>query len=126
MKPIKFITTFSKNGYNLYGQTWINTFSSNVKDENITVDLYVDFPITVDDPRINIVDYDKAISTHKKWLKDFETNFTGLFYNKKMGMRFSYKAFVIQHALKNNSNCYLIWLDGDCIFKPGQEFANFH
>ena len=35
MKPIKFITTFSKNGYEVYGKTWIETFTKNVKDENM-------------------------------------------------------------------------------------------
>tara|TARA_B110000503_G_scaffold82583_2_gene125987 strand:+ start:97 stop:723 length:627 start_codon:yes stop_codon:yes gene_type:complete len=34
-----------------------------------------------------------------------------------MTVRFSHKAFVIQHALTHNSNDYVIWLDGDCIFK---------
>jgi hypothetical protein len=34
-----------------------------------------------------------------------------------MTVRFSHKAFVIQHALENNTDDYLIWLDGDCVFK---------
>lgn len=125
MKPIKFITTFSKTGYDLYGKTWIETFTQNVKDENITVDLYVDFAIKVTDSRINVIDYDSTISTHKQWLKDFEAKFIGSLYNKKMAMRFSYKSFVMQHALRINLDCYLIWLDGDCIFKMNQNFSNF-
>lgn len=125
MKPIKFITTFSKTGYEVYGKTWIETFSSNVKDVNVSVDIYIDFPITVTDDRINIIDYELAIPTHKNWLKEFESKYSGASYNKKMGMRFSYKSFVMQHALEKNSNCYLIWLDGDCIFKQNQLFTNF-
>ena len=125
MKPIKFITTFSKNGYGVYGKTWIETFTRNVKDENITADIYVDFPLTVSDPRITLIDYNSTIPNHKEWLQTFDSTYDGAMYNKKMGMRFSYKSFVMQHALDNNSNCYLIWLDGDCIFKENPSFSNF-
>jgi hypothetical protein len=125
MKPIKFITTFSKIGYEVYGKTWIKTFSDNVKDTNVSVDIYVDFPITVTDDRINLIDYEFVIKSHKDWLKDFESKYNGPMYNKKMAMRFSYKSFVMQHALENNSNCYLVWLDGDCIFKVNQNFCDF-
>lgn len=125
MKPIKFITTFSKNGYEVYGKTWIETFTKNVKDDNVSVDLYIDFPLKISDSRINLIDYESAIPNHKNWLKDFNFRYNGAVYNKKMGMRFSYKSFVMQYALENNSNCYLIWLDGDCIFKENQSFVNF-
>ena len=125
MKPIKFITTFSKNGYEVYGKTWIETFTRNVKDENITADIYVDFSLTVSDPRITLINYNLAIPSHKEWMQKFESTYGGAMYNKKMGMRFSYKSFVMQHALDNNANCYLIWLDGDCIFKENPSFSNF-
>jgi len=125
MKPIKFITTFSKTGYEVYGRTWIESFSKNVKDQNISADIYVDFPLSITDSRINLIDYNSVIPQHKSWIKEFESNYTGIMYNKKMGVRFSYKSFVMQHALDNNSGCYLIWLDGDCIFKPDQSFSNF-
>jgi hypothetical protein len=35
MKPIKFITTFSKTGYEVYGKEWISSFSANVKEQDI-------------------------------------------------------------------------------------------
>lgn len=126
MKPIKIITTFSKNGYAVYGKTWIETFTKNVKDTNVSVDLYIDFPLQITDPRINTIDYDAVIPHHKIWLKSFESQYSGgSFYNRKMAMRFSYKAFVMQHALQNNNDCYLIWLDGDCVFKQDQDFISF-
>jgi hypothetical protein len=124
MKPIKFITTFSKTGYEVYGKQWIDSFSANVEEQDITVDLYIDFPLSITDKRINIVNYDRAIPNHKSWLTEFNSLYTGAMYNKKMAMRFSYKSFVMQHALQNNSNCYIIWLDGDCIFKPNQTYNN--
>lgn len=124
MKPIKIITTFSKNGYEVYGKTWLETFCLNVKDENVTVDLYIDFNIPSQE-KINKVNYEDAIPQHKEWLRQFELNYKGVMYNKKMAMRFSYKSFVMQHALDNNTGCYLIWLDGDCIFKENQNFSTF-
>lgn len=125
MKPIKIITTFSKNGYSVYGQNWINTYNKNVNDKNVSVDLYLDFDLNVNG-NIQIINYDAVIPHHKKWLQDFSDQYdAGLTYNKKMAMRFSYKAFVMQHALKHNNNCYLIWLDGDCIFKEYQDFTSF-
>lgn len=124
MKSIKFITTFSKNGYEVYGKSWLESFKDNVHDKNITVDLYIDFDIPAQD-RVNIINYDVAIPHHKYWLQQFESRYTGAMYNKKMGMRFSYKSFVMQHALDTNTGCYLIWLDGDCIFKENQNFSDF-
>lgn len=124
MKPIKFITTFSKTGYDLYGKSWIQSFSSNVKEDDIHVDLYIDFPLSITDTRINIINYDNAIPNHKSWLNAFSSSFKGAMYNKKMAMRFSYKSFVMQHALKSNSNFYIVWLDGDCIFKPNQTYMD--
>lgn len=124
MKPIKFITTFSKSGYEVYGKTWLESFRQNVKDENISVDLYIDFNIPSQE-KINRVNYEDAIPHHKNWMKEFELKYKGAMYNKKMGMRFSYKSFVMQQALDSNTGCYLIWLDGDCIFKPNQDFSTF-
>lgn len=124
MKPIKFITTFSKTGYEVYGKQWLGSFSSNVKEQDISVDLYIDFPLSISDKRINIINYDTAIPKHKNWLNQFSSLYKGAMYNKKMAMRFSYKSFVMQHALKNNSDCYVIWLDGDCIFKPNQTYID--
>ena len=65
IKPIKFITTFSKIGYEVYGKTWIETFSKNVLDPNITADIYVDFPIPETD-RITLIDFDNVDYYSKK------------------------------------------------------------
>lgn len=124
MKPIKFITTFSQVGYELYGKTWIDTFTKSVKEAHITADIYVDFPLKINNSKINIVNYDKAIPMHRSWIENFNNSFDKFIYNKKMAVRFSYKAFVMQHALDNNKDCYVIWLDGDCIFKQST-YNNF-
>jgi hypothetical protein len=127
MKPIKFITTFSEIGYNLYGKTWIDTFTNNVKNNNVSADIYVDSPIQVSNSKIKTINYNIAIPNHKSWCSQFDSRYSnghGI-YAKKMGVRFSYKSFVMMHALENNKDCYVIWLDGDCIFKPNQDFSNF-
>jgi hypothetical protein len=38
--------------------------------------------------------------------------------------RFSYKSFVIQDVLSKHTDDYLIWLDGDCVFKV-DDYSNF-
>ena len=124
MKPIKFITTFSTTGYSLYGRSWLETFKNSVKDDNISVDLYLDFEIPSQN-NVNIINYDAAIPNHKQWINEFNSQYNGSVYNKKMAVRFSYKSFVMQHALQNNTDCYLIWLDGDCVFKPNNDYSNF-
>lgn len=127
MKPIKFITTFSATGYDLYGKTWIDTFTLNVSDPTVSADIYVDSPVTNLNPQINLIDYATAIPDHDNWCNQFNTLYPNNFgiYPKKMGVRFSFKSFVMMHALENNSNCYVIWLDGDCIFKESQDFSTF-
>jgi hypothetical protein len=127
VKPIKFITTFSEIGYNLYGKTWIDTFTNNVKNNNVSADIYVDSPIQVSNEKIKIINYNTAIPHHKSWCAQFDSRYSngnGI-YAKKMGVRFSYKSFVMMHALENNKDCYVIWLDGDCIFKRNQDFSTF-
>ena len=125
MKPIKFITTFSKSGYEVYGKTWLETFKQNVTDKSVSVDVYLDFDIPQQD-RVRQIDFNENIPNHKTWMIQFDYAYKGgNNYNKKMAMRFSYKSFVMQHAIQNNPGYYVIWLDGDCIFKPNQDFSTF-
>jgi len=124
MKPIKFITTFSNNGYSLYGRKWIETFTQQVKDSNVTADIYTEFPLP-EHAGINRINFDEAIPQHRQWVVNYEHNYNrSTTYAKKMGVRFSFKSFVMMHALENNKDCYVIWLDGDCIFKH-QDFTTF-
>ena len=42
MRNIKFVTTFSASGYEVYGKTWIQSFLDKTKDyPNITAKIYV-------------------------------------------------------------------------------------
>lgn len=125
MKKTKYVTTFSKNGYEVYGKIWIDTFLAHAASNDVTADIYVDFNIDIKSDKINFIDYNSSIPNQNLWLLQFESSYTGAFYNKKMGMRFSYKSFVMIHALENNHDCYVIWLDGDCVFNPDQDHSVF-
>ena len=122
MKQIKFVTTFSKNGYHVYGQSWIESFLEFTKNhQHITAVVYADgmdlSTLDYDNGRVNTVDFDTAITGHKPWVKLFREKSTHDQWHKDLAVKFSFKSFVMIDQLKNNNNCYVIWLDADCIFK---------
>jgi hypothetical protein len=113
-KNTTFITTFSLNGYNAHGKYWIESFIKNTS--NVNAIIFVDFELSISDPRIKVLNFNDYIPEHKTWVETFN----GLHKNekeKKLGVVFSYKAFVMMYALNNLSE-YVVWLDSDCIFKP--------
>jgi len=124
MNPVIFITTFSKEGYESYGKTWIDGFTSYTK--NITALIYVDFDLLVEDSRITVVNFNNTIPQHAVWARSFYAADTVSKNGyKHLGIKFSYKGFVILDVLEKYSNEYIVWLDGDCEFKPGDDFNNF-
>jgi hypothetical protein len=116
---ILFFTTFNKNGYNLYGKTWIRSFMAiaNYYNKFRAKIYYEGFEPTVNHPSIEWITYETAVPFHDSWKKDYLNKTTHSDYIQTMTVRFSHKAFVIQHVLESNDDDYLIWLDGDCIFK---------
>lgn len=126
---ILFFTTFNENGYDLYGKKWIETFIniSNVYP-NIKARIYYegirDISKKWTHPNITIVDYHKEIPSYNSWSNNFLSRSTHDEYVKTMTVRFGYKAFVIQDVLSKFNNDYLVWLDGDCVFKAA-DYENF-
>jgi hypothetical protein len=123
---VLFFTTFNENGYDLYGKTWIETF---VKIANyypsIKAKIYYEGrqpPIT--HPNITYVSFTKEIPQHKVWKDQLRKRSAHDDYVKTMIERFSYKSFVIQDVLSKHTDDYLIWLDGDCVFKV-DDYSNF-
>lgn len=118
-----FVTSFNANGYHLYGIRWLKTFIVNCyNNPNIKARIYLQ---GMDTPKeyanfscIEWIKYGDAISNRSDWIKEYEEKSNHIEYTKKMTIRFSHKAFVIQHALENKSkdDDYIIWLDGDCMF----------
>lgn len=125
-KDILFFTTFHKNGYDLYGKHWINSFIkiANYYNKFRAKIYYEGFVPTESHPSIEWVKYEEALPSHSEWKKNYLARTNHTEYVKTMTVRFSHKAFVIQHALATNTNEYLIWLDGDCIFKDA-DYSNF-
>lgn len=123
---ILFFTTFNKNGYDLYGQEWVRGFVNiaNYYNKFRAKIYYEGFTPTIQHPSITWVKYEDAIPAHAAWKEEYLAKTTHPDYVRTMTVRFSHKAFVIQHALDNNTNDYVIWLDGDCIFKNA-DYSHF-
>lgn len=126
MKTIKFITTFSKSGYQVYGKTWIDSFLEKTKNHpNILADIYVDeIPATTNSDKITFHDYQSTIPERAYWQQLFVQNSIHDQWNKDLAIKFSFKSFVMMHGLKNMQTGYVIWLDADCIFL-NEDFDNW-
>lgn len=109
---IKFVTTFSKTGYKVYGKNWIEKFIKNTSTE-VIADIYVDFDLNVEHERINIINFNENLPQHKNWKNDYELKSNKHGYIKLSTIKFSHKAFVISHCLLNSDEDFVIWLDGD-------------
>lgn len=119
-KKTTFITTFSHKGYETHGKHWIESFIKNTY--NVYAVIFVDFDLKISDKRINVLNFNECIPTHKDWINSY----ISLNKNKqqeKDGIKFSYKAFVMMYALKHLSE-YVVWLDSDCVFKDNT-YYNF-
>jgi len=125
-QDVRFFTTFNKNGYDLYGQQWIQSFIdiANYYNKFKATIYHEGFEPTTQHPNVTWIKYETAMPNHPKWKTQYLKQSSHSDYVKKMTVRFSHKAFVIQHALQNNSDEYLIWLDGDCVFKKA-DYSDF-
>jgi len=125
---ILFFTTFNKNGYDLYGKNWIKSFIkiSNYFNKFKAKIYYQGFTPEDHSLHSNIewVNFDEEIPNHRLWKINYSVKNKHSGYVKTNCIRFSHKAFVIQDVLDKHDNDYLIWLDGDCIFK-NTEYGDF-
>lgn len=124
LRKTLFISTFSKNGYYVYGKTWIETFLNKTKDyPEITAKLYIDGMTSSElndiavNGKLEVLDYNLNIPEQAQWRTYFESVSTHNPHVKRLSVKFSFKSFVISKGLKDNSDKYVIWLDADCVFK---------
>lgn len=122
MQKIKFITTFSKSGYYVYGQSWIESFLEFTKNNsNITAKIYIDGDMNLTKlnygEKVEIVDFHEKIPTHQTWTSLFRKHSNHFEYQKELAVKFSFKAFVILNELKITDDEYVVWLDADSIFR---------
>jgi hypothetical protein len=111
---ITVVTTFSKDGYDLYGKRWIESLMRYLPS-NDTVIIYTDFNLAAPADNFVIKQFDQEFLKHSEF-KNRVLNFFNT-TEKYQGIgaktiKFSYKAFVINKELKENKNI-LVWLDGD-------------
>lgn len=120
MDNVKVITTLHKDGYDLYGkdfiQTWIKFFPQ---------DWQIDYYAEKHDPefhqRINILDFNKSCVGWQEYYNHILICVNNLDPKKdkkainryKKALRWSFKMFALLHALENSNTRYLIWLDSD-------------
>jgi len=124
LKSVKFITTFSRYGYLVYGKKWIDSFLSQTKNyENISATIYIDnmHQSEIDKlsikNKLQILNYNTEIPQHNLWLETFERVSKHNNHVKTLCKKFSFKSFVIFNSLEKINSGYVIWLDADCIFQ---------
>lgn len=121
MKQTTFITTFSHKGYKQHGKTWIESFINNTSD--VKAIIFTDFDLSISHNRITVLNFNEVIPEHKLWIDKFNSLPHKNITEKKLGVKFSYKSFVMMYALDMLTE-YVVWLDSDCIFKPN-EYSSF-
>ena len=116
---VLFFTTFNKNGYDLYGKEWIKSFISiaNYYTKFRAKIYYEGFDPQESHPNIEWINFREVVNDHSRWKTEYLKKSQHPDYVRTMTVRFSHKAFVIQHVLDTQSHDYLVWLDGDCVFK---------
>jgi hypothetical protein len=111
---ITVVTTFSKEGYDLYGKRWIESLLEYLPSGNNVI-IYTDFNLAPPANNFIIKQFDKEFPNHEAFRIKVNGFFNTTEKNKAIGdktVKFSYKSFVINNELKLNDDI-LIWLDGD-------------
>jgi hypothetical protein len=109
------ITTFSKEGYSVYGKRWIASVIKNWPADTRVV-IYTDFDLAAPADNFVIKQFDAEFPYHSEFKELVINNFTGV--EKAIGIghktiKFSFKGFVICKELLIAEGDYLVWLDGD-------------
>jgi len=110
------ITTFSKDGYELYGHQMITTWTQ-YWPSDCKLKVYTEgYELKEKDPRISTVDLNKSCPR----LLEFKNKSLKLIDQKKSRIdktiKWCHKVYAIQHALDTQDD-YLIFLDGDTYTK---------
>lgn len=114
------ISTFSEDGYNLYGKRMIDTWCR-YWPKNYTLRLYVEHELYVDDNRVEIVDIHDVCPQlvdfkNKSYLKA-ENTLDKKQRNKILKtVKWCHKVYAMEHALQSNYD-HIIFLDGDTYSK---------
>lgn len=126
MLDVTFFTTFNDIGYKVYGRAWIKTFINvAMKFPHLRAKIYYEkFEPDIFHPSIEYRKFSEHIPHHAEWKMKYSVLTSHLPYTKACTIRFSHKAFVMQHMWETSTSGYAIWLDGDCVFKD-YDFSTF-
>jgi hypothetical protein len=112
------VTTFSKDGYDLYGHkmisSWIKYWPKNYK-----LIVYVeDFEISESDSRVEVRNLNTVCTDLQTFKKESGLMASAVTDKKALAriqktVKWSHKVFAINHSLENCKDGYLIFLDGD-------------
>jgi hypothetical protein len=119
------ITTFSEDGYHLYGKKLIETWCRYWPTEGYTLRIYAEHNLHVDDPRVEIINLNDVSPKLLAFKDSCETKMSLLEINKAnrksrnkilKTMKWCHKVYAIDHAL-HSGHKFVIFLDGDTYTK---------
>jgi hypothetical protein len=117
MDSVRVVTTLHKDGYELYGKkfidTWVEFFP---KDWKITY--YAEKHTPTFDSRIEVLDFNDACLQWNDFYNHIQETVKPLVDKKainryRKALRWSFKMFTLLDALNNSTERYVIWLDSD-------------
>ena len=115
------ITTFSEDGYHLYGKRLIKTWCRYWPTEGYTLRIYAEHDLQVDDPRVEVInlnDVSPKLLAFKDYCNTQLTELEDIKKNRKQRnkllktVKWCHKVYCIDHALQTEVD-QLIYLDGD-------------
>ena len=118
MSKIEFVTSFSPEGYNLYGQLFVDSF----------IEHCAPFPLTVYHESQESADFHSRLTwrnldfdmNRKRFLEDHGRDASKIGSARdpnSQAIRFCHKVFAITHAIANSISEWVIWVDGDVEWK---------
>lgn len=112
------ITTFSKDGYELYGKKMIDSWLQYWPAETKLLVYHEGFEIHTDHDRItklNLLDCSKELQIFKERSKTLSDSAGSKKEKNRIfkTIKWCHKVYAITHALKTNKDDFLIFLDGD-------------
>jgi hypothetical protein len=112
------ITTFSKDGYELYGHRMIDTWLK-FWPENYKLQVYTEgYSLSENHPRLKSIDIENTFEDLLNFKKNSQA-LLGIVESKRdlrkiqKTIKWSHKVYVMKHALKKLKDDFIIFLDGD-------------
>lgn len=119
MDSVHVVTTLHRDGYELYGKKYINTWA-NYFPADWKISYYAEDHCPELNSRINIIDFHNNCIDWKHFYlyvqdcaKDLKDKKALNRYKK--ALRWSFKMFTLLNALETSTERYVIWLDSDVI-----------